>query len=127
MEVQAMQKEKKIAIWLDHTKARLVSYPVTKIGQVISKQQIDQDNICRAEKRLNHKLQELQRSFYKKIENAIKDFSEVLLCGPTDAKIEFYHLLLNQSSHRFRRYRIINAGKMTNSQLIAFVKRSFEN
>jgi hypothetical protein len=55
----------------------------------------------------------------------MKDYDEVILFGPTDAKSELYNLLKND--HHFDKIRIEvkPADKMTENQQQAFVKKYF--
>ncbi len=50
-------------------------------------------NFYKGEKLIHKKEQHLQLSFYKKLGEIIKEYHEVVLFGPTDAKNELLNLL----------------------------------
>jgi hypothetical protein len=71
------------------------------------------------------KQQHLQSSYYKKLSDAIRNYHEVLLFGPTDAKTELLNLL--KTDHLFEdiKIEIKHSDKMTEHEMHAFVKEYF--
>jgi hypothetical protein len=119
---------RKLGIWLDHHQANLIEY--------IPEDQTDTNNITTVELNaeggnsqnenvVHNKQQQDQGKFYKKLSDIIVAFDEVLLFGPTDAKLELLNIL--KADHHFD---LINmetkqSDKMTENQQQAFVKVHF--
>ena len=63
--------------------------------------------------------------FYKKLGEVIRKYEEVILFGPTNAKVELYNLL--KADHLFSKVKIEvqQTDKMTENQQHAFVKHHF--
>ena len=72
------------------------------------------------------KEQHLQSSFYKKLSDIIKNYQEIVLFGPTDAKNELLNLL--KADHLFENIKIEvkHADKMTKNNMHTFVKEYFK-
>ena len=66
-----------------------------------------------------------QAEFYKQLSEIIKNYKEVLLFGPTDAKVELHNIL--KANHLFANIKIDvkQADKMTEHQEHAFVREHF--
>lgn len=65
-------------------------------------------------------------AYYSKLSDAIKDYDEVLLFGPTDAKIELFNLL--KKNHLFEKIKIETktVDKMTENQQHIYLKEYFK-
>ena len=74
---------------------------------------------------MHNKEQHGQKEFYNHLEEIIRDYTNVLLFGPTDAKTELFNII--RADHRFADIKIdvLNADKMTENQQHAFVKKHF--
>lgn len=73
-----------------------------------------------------HNIEHYQRSdYFNGLGSVIKDYNEVVLFGPTDAKSELHNLL--KDDHFFDKIRIEvkPADKMTENQRQAYVKKYF--
>jgi hypothetical protein len=81
--------------------------------------------LAKGEKAMHHKEQHEELAYYQEIGTAIKDCTEVLLCGPTEAKTELLDIL--RADHHFDKIKIevVPADKMTENQQHAFVKEYF--
>jgi ADP-heptose:LPS heptosyltransferase len=124
-----MNNIRKLGIYMDHSNAFLMDLANDKIVQkVVSEFQNDETefNFYKGEKLIHKKEQHLQLSYYKKIGDKIKEYQDVLLFGPTDAKNE----LLNQikTDHLFADIKISvkNSDKMTEDQMQTFVREYFK-
>jgi len=126
-----MAIEKKLGIWMDHSTAHLMEY--TAIG---GEETVVESNLSHPEKEhsvgssenvIHNKEQHHLVDFYKKLGEAIKNFDQVLLFGPTNAKSELLNSL--RTDHRFENIKIDvkQADKMTEKQLHAFVKDYFSS
>jgi len=83
-------------------------------------------NLYKSEKLIHTKEQHQQSSYYKKLGDIIKNYQEVVLFGPTDAKQELLNLL--RVDHLFENIKIdvLNSDKMTESQMQDFVREYFK-
>ena len=126
-----MKNEKKLGIWMDHSNAHLIEF--TREPIVI--QHIDstfthhdkEGTLERSEFTMHNKEQHQQAAYYKQLGELIKEYTSVILFGPTDAKIELFHIL--EADHRFEDIIIDvkTTEKMTENQEYAFVKDYFSN
>ncbi len=66
-----------------------------------------------------------KKEFYNHLEGIIRDYTDVLLFGPTDAKTELFNII--KADHRFADIKIdvLDTDKMTENQQHAFVKKHF--
>ena len=70
---------------------------------------------------LKHK----QFKYYKKIGEVIKDYYQVILFGPTDAKFELFNILSEDNRFVKIKVEIKDTDRMTRSQLHSFVNEYF--
>lgn len=84
------------------------------------------DSLTKSESLMHNKEQQLQAEFYKKLEEIILKYDDVLLFGATNAKTELFNK--SQKNHRFTNIKIEvkEADKMSNIQRISFVTNFFE-
>lgn len=124
-----MTKIKYLGIWMDNSTANLIEFgqEPTEIRTIESKftQTEREQSLSKGENRMHNKEQQFQAEYYKKLSEIIKNYEEVILFGPTNAKVELLHIL--QENHHFDMIKIEvqNADKMTDNQQVAFVKEYF--
>jgi len=122
-------KTKQIGICMDHATANLMELTSgdmeTKTINSKFTHEEKEDALHNGEKVMHHKEQHEQIAYYKEIAAVIKNYKEVLLFGPTDAKSELLNLL--KADHHFDKINIETkqADKMTENQQHAFVKEYF--
>jgi len=124
-----MTTAKKLGIWIDHSSAHLMEYksdPIeTKI--IVSKftREDKEQGLAKSEKMMHTKEQHLQSEYYKELAEEIVNYKDVILFGPTDAKVELFNFL--KADHRFVKINIEikQADKMTENQQHAFVREHF--
>jgi len=125
-----MKNIKKLGIWMDHSDAYLLEIKDDKIetNKVVSELSDPQAefNFYKGEKLINKKERHLQLKYYNKLGEIIRNYQEVVLFGPTDAKSELLNLL--RTDHLFEdiKTEVINSGKMTESQMHTFVREYFK-
>jgi stalled ribosome rescue protein Dom34 len=125
-----MKKNKCLAIWMDHSNAFLMELTNdTIVTNTIISESLDHKeeySSDKHEKLIHKKEQHQQLSYYKKLSDSIRNYQEVLLFGPTDAKKELLNLL--KSDHLFEKTKIDieNSDKMTESQMYTFVREFFK-
>ncbi len=123
-----MSTEKRLGIWMDHSNAHVMEFTTdikTNIIEAEFSVNDKEQNLGRNENLLHNKEQHEQTAFYKKLIEVIKNFKEVLLFGPTNAKVELFNLL--RDNHLFASIKIDvrQAGKLTENQEHAFVRDHF--
>lgn len=124
-----MMITKQIGIWMDHARAHLMVLTSGEMETNIIESTFTHEEkkltLHKGQKAMHHKEQHEQLAYYKTIAAEIKQYEEVLLFGPTDAKAELLNLL--KSDHYFDKIDIETrqADKMTENQKYAFVKEYF--
>lgn len=126
-----MKTTKSIGIWMDHEIANLMEFTSELVESTVihSKftHQVKEDSLKKSEHLMNHKEQQQQEAYYNELAEILKNYNQVLLFGPTDAKIELHNIL--KSNHHFDKITIEvqSTGKMTENQQHAYVKQYFHN
>lgn len=98
-----MQQKKQLGIWLDHSNAYIIEFgsnldDVKSLDSDFSAQD-RAETARRSENEMHNKEQQKHNTFYKNLMKIIKDFDEVLLFGPTEAKNELHNLI--KENHHF--------------------------
>jgi stalled ribosome rescue protein Dom34 len=126
-----METGKRLGIWMDHSSAHLMEYNEDSITtNIISSDftfEEKEETLSRSENTMHNKEQHKQAAYYKKIGEVIKNYDEVIIFGPTDAKAELYNSL--KRDHHFDKIKIDvkDADKMTTHQQEAYVREYFAN
>jgi hypothetical protein len=124
-----MKSVKKIGIWMDHSIAHLME--VTNDTMVTNTMESPPafpeqiQNLRMDESLMHNKEQNQNKDFFNNLCDVIKDYDEVLLFGPTDAKKELFNLLMNDHHFEKIKIKVKPADKMTKNQEEAFVKEYF--
>jgi hypothetical protein len=114
---------------MDHSVAHLMELTNdTILTSIIESQSalMDEADYLRKDEGLLHNIEHYQKSdYFKRLSSVIRDFNEVIIFGPTDAKSELHNLL--KDDHHFDKIRIEikPADKMTENQKQAYVKNYF--
>ncbi len=120
---------KQLGIWMDHANAHLIEFTKEPSGtQTIASKfthEVKEDTLSKSESLMHNKEQHEQSDYYKHLGETIKKYDEVLLFGPTDAKVELFNLL--KADHHFANTKIEvkPADKMTENEQHAFVREYF--
>jgi stalled ribosome rescue protein Dom34 len=120
-----LKSKKHIGIWMDHSIAHLVEF---KLDTIVSysiesetngeeKQNFGNDESLKHNKEKNQLL-----DYFAKLTQVIKNYEEVLLFGPTEAKNELFNLLRGDRHFKETTIELKTVGKLTEKQLQAFVK-----
>ena len=92
-----------LGIWMDHASAHLMDVTSDSIitNTLTSKftHQAKEDVLSKGESHMHNKEQHQQSEYYKQLAEIIKKYQEVLIFGPTDAKVELYNIL--KADHHF--------------------------
>jgi hypothetical protein len=125
-----MKNIKQLGIWMDHSNAYLMELTNDIIiTNIVKSEFVQQDNaydLKYHEKSFHNKEQQQQLSYYKRLSGFIRKYEEVVLFGPTDAKIELLNLL--KSDHLFENIKIEVklTDQMTEYQRHDFVREYFK-
>lgn len=118
-----------LGIWMDHSVAHLMEYSrdamESKTVESSFTHQEKVNSLNKSENLMHNKEQHQQAEYYKNLGEIIQKYEEVLLFGPTDAKVELLNIL--KADHHFANIKIVakQADKMTQNQQHAFVKDYF--
>lgn len=123
-----MTNEKKLGIWMDHANAHLMEYTdpiVTRVVTSNSTHEEKEKTLQKGESMMHNKEQQQQSEYYKTLGETIKDYDEVLLFGPTSARVELFNIL--EADLHFSKIKIETkpSDKMTENQEHAFVRDYF--
>ena len=124
-----MKSKKQLGIWMDHSTAHLMALTNGTIlsstiesGPVL---QGDEQNVYKDESHSLNKEQGQLSTYYRKLGDAILDYDEAVLFGPTEAKNELFNLI--KENHLFDKIEIViqSADKMTKNERNTFVTSYF--
>ena len=124
-----MEKAKYLGIWMDHSIAYLMGFSTNPIATKIIKSKFTHEekelSMTKGENRMHNKEQQQQGEYYKELGEVILNYEEVVLFGPTDAKVELLNIL--KENHHFDKIKIEvkQTDKMTENQQHAFVREYF--
>ena len=123
-----MTTKKKLGIWMDHANAHVMEYTETIVTKIISSASTHEEKeftLQKGESFMQRKDQQQEAAYYKAIAASIRDYDEVLLFGPTDAKTELLNILKADLS--FSNIKIVTeqTDKLTENQEQAFVRDYF--
>lgn len=120
---------KKLGIWMDHQNAHLMEFTTDPIETktIDSKftHEVKELSLHQGEIRMHNKEQHQQADYYKMLGAAIKNYENVILFGPTDAKTELFNILTADQHFSKIKIKVKQADRMTENQQHAFVKDYF--
>jgi hypothetical protein len=124
-----MKNIKKAGIWMDHSKAFVMELVSDTIFESITTSEIThigEVNLNNSEKMRNIQEQHEQSSFYKNLSEIIRNYQDIVLFGPTQAKDELLNIL--NLNHLFDSIKIevVNSDKMSGIEMHKFVKDYFK-
>lgn len=122
-----MKTKRILGIWMDHSVAQLSELSngnfMTETIESKPKSQTNEEDLYYKDEshRLNKEQGQLA-TYYKKLSDAILNYNEVILFGPTEAKDELVNSL--KDNHLFEKIKIVvkPADKMTESEQHEFLK-----
>jgi len=124
-----MKTTKQLGIWMDHSVAYLMEVTdgaiTTKTLEAQSFRNESEDKLSSHESLLHHKEQNQLADYFKQLIEIIKQFDEVVLFGPTDAKKELFHQIRLNPLFDHIKIELNTEDKMTENQQLAFVKDYF--
>jgi len=126
----ASNPEHQLGIWMDHARAHLIEN--AENGSIITIESgYDRINNTNSFHKSEHKLEEKKRNilvdYYDELSEFIINYSEVILFGPTDAKLELRNFLKKDYAFDHIKITTQSSDKKTENQQIAFVKNFFQH
>ena len=125
-----MKTLKKLGIWLDHSNAYLIEFSSeVKETKTIASDFTFQDReetLQRSESEMHNKEQNKLMKFYKNLAAIIGNFDEVLLFGPTDAKVELFNFIKEHHKYDKIKIEVKNTDKMSDVEQHQFVRDYFK-
>lgn len=124
-----MANKKKLGIWMDYANAILIDLEKNGITQTIDSE-FDYDTqveaLQRSENIMHNKEQQMNESYYKEIGLEILNYDQVLLFGPTNAKLELNNYFKDDSKYKKIQFDVQSADKMSDNEKVAFVRDHFK-
>lgn len=124
-----MKLPKNLGIWMDHASANLMEFTANPAGNEAATTEFShlerEASLAKTEHIMHNKEQNHQSEYYQKLGEVIRNYDEVILFGPTDAKVELFNTLKDDKHFANIKIDIKQADKMTENQQLAFVKDHF--
>lgn len=124
-----MKSEKRIGIWMDHSVARIIELSKKPSEPSTVESEFTHDlkvlSLSMSEKKMQNIEKQKQSEYYHKLSDVIDNYDEIILFGPTHAKIELNNLLLTDKRFFNTKIKVENTDKMSDNQQNAFVKEYF--
>jgi hypothetical protein len=133
--------KKPVGVWLDHSKAHLITFlkgdpsietiesPHQRLervpGQGSDHTRFRGQAFSNNEDRKQNKEKQEKQAYYKSLMTALSEYKYILLFGPTNAKVELFHLMSEDKGFSEKLVTVENADKLTRNQMVAFVKDFF--
>jgi hypothetical protein len=131
--------DRNVGLWIDHKQAYLIWNEDGKVEVIPS--QIEPPAHYSGGTQLGGKLNqkadvEAGRSdrfrlqinkYYRQVMTAIKDASSIFVMGPGEAKLEFQKAIKKSKDLHKRLLKVETRDKMTKNQMIAYVRKFYEN
>lgn len=119
----------KIGIWLDNAEAHLIEFTTeamqSRMIQSAFTHEVKEASLEKSENIMQNKKRQQQTAYLKEVAAAIKPYHQVLLFGPTDAKIKLEHILKESKTIPKAKMYVKQTDYMTENQQHAFVKHFF--
>ena len=125
-----MLVHKKIGVWMDHSDAHFIEFSGhdKQSFKTINLNHLLKDMSKGKSKNLMHHKEEHQlKAYFQVIKDILKNYDEILLFGPTDAKIELEHELMSNPLFSKAMIHVVPADYMTEHQEHAMVSDFFEH
>ena len=114
---------------MDHSSAHLMeltSAPLeTKTIESNFTHEVREQSLEKGEKVMHHKQQHQLSAYYKELAEVIKKYADVILFGPTSAKVELFNILRSDDLFTKIRIDVQQTDKMTEHMEHAFVREYF--
>ena len=114
---------------MDHAKANLMEYESGSLKSHVIVSSFNRlkkmDSLKSSEKQMHHKETGEVSAYYQQISEEILKYTNVLIFGPTDAKLEMLNILHKDRRFEKIQFEVLSTDVMTENQEKAFVKSYF--
>jgi len=118
-----------LGIWMDYSNAHLMEYTRDSMASETVESTLVHQNreqtINRSEDVNHNQEPQKQRVYYKELGEIIKKYDEVLLFGPTNAKVDLFEILKEDPHFDEINIGVEDANKMSDNQQYAYVRGYF--
>jgi len=130
-----------IGVWMDHSKACLIDpakntsaistiespiKPRRIFGEEANGTRLGNNRSTNNEYSIHEKEKNIAHAFYHKLADALHDYDEIFLFGPTTARKEFRNYSLEESRLTGKKITSRAADYITNNQMVAQVRKYFK-
>ncbi len=126
-----MTSKKKLGIWMDHSHAHIMDCTSETIGSIVldsvTLKTDKQAALGSSESQEHNKEQRHQSAYYHKLIDEIKNYDDVLLFGPTEAKSELFNLIKAEHKYEHIKVEVKNSDKISFNEQQSIVKAHFSN
>jgi stalled ribosome rescue protein Dom34 len=131
--------DQNIGLWIDHKQAYLISHKDGRIEVILSHieppvhysggTQLGGKLHQKADTELHHndRFRLQLNKYYRQVISALKDADSILIMGPGEAKLEFEKALQKNKNLQKRLLKVETVDKMTKNQMVAHVRRFYQN
>ena len=124
-----MKITKYLGICMDNSSAHIIELgqetTATKVIDSKFTHEEREQSLSKGENRMHNKEQQFQAEYYKELGEIIKNYEEVILFGPTNAKVELMNILKEDQHFDKIKIYVKSTDRMTDNQQVAFVKDFF--
>jgi len=124
-----MKKTNCIGVCMDHSEANLMEFttePIITTTYYSKFNHLEKEDAFKKSERLMHNKEIGEMShYYKHLSSILEPYTEILLFGQTDAKVELFNILKEDSHFVDINITVAHTDKMTENQQHAFVRDHF--
>jgi stalled ribosome rescue protein Dom34 len=131
--------DRNVGLWIDHKQAYAIWYEDGRV-EVISSHieppahysggtQLGGKLNQKGDMELHHndRFRLQLNKYYQQVMSALKEADSIFIIGPGEAKIEFEKTLRKNKSMQHRILKVETTDKMTKNQMIAYVRKFYQN
>ncbi|HEX9386365.1 MAG TPA: hypothetical protein VF918_08595 [Anaerolineales bacterium] len=131
--------DQSVGLWIDHKQAYAIWYQDRKVEVILSHieppahysggTQLGGKLNQKADVELRHndRFRLQLNKYYQQVMSALKNADSIFIMGPGEAKIELEKAIKKNKRMQKRILRIETADKMTKNQMIAYVRKFYQN
>lgn len=125
-----MKATKRIGVWMDYSVARLIEFTSNQNFKVTVVESnatgLDtQEGLQHSENVLNNKISRTLSAYYKELIELVKNYDEIVLFGPTKAKLELYNMIREDHKYDHLKIETKSADKMSYQEQHEFIQEYF--
>jgi len=114
---------------MDHSSAELIYFKdniiTSEVVNLNFTHKQKENSLSRSEHIMHNKQQREQSIYYHELADVIKKNDDVVIFGPTEAKIELFNIVKMDQSFSKIKIELVNSDKLTDTQRHTFVKNYF--